>query len=147
MRERTPVEELEGRELDAAVAKEVMEMDVRQLVDDLGRPDGWVRLYHLGEDGQAHGVEVLDGERVIRRSVPPYSTDIAAAWEVVEHMRTEGAANARPEDAPMRYLFKLDEDAGFAACFVGPYDLYWSSEHDTAPEAICRAALRALRDR
>lgn len=62
-------------------------------------------------------------------AVPPYSTDIAAAWTVVEHF----------------YRVRIEHWDG-AVWTVGfwanQYGGMRTAEADTLPEAICRAALR-----
>lgn len=68
---------------------------------------------------------------------PPYSTDIAAAWLVVEKLQEQGVR-----------MDILSDWHGHRTCRVARkseslYDaLGWS---ETAPLAICRAALRAVR--
>jgi Phage ABA sandwich domain len=73
---------------------------------------------------------------VMSEDLRPYSTDIAAAWEVVEHMRTRGV---RVEVGTLHgggYSARASEPAGPAytgtAC---------ASRADTAPLAICKAVL------
>lgn len=127
--------ELTGRVLDAAVAERVMGLT-------LGEPDWpcW-RSYDDGslnphqipararDDDERHPVTITDGYREV---VPFFSTDIAAAWQVVERLRlTVGYA-------------------GNAGWYAGPgedgdWDC-WSyfAVAQTASEAICRAALAAV---
>lgn len=71
-----------------------------------------------------------------------YSSDIAAAWLVVEAMRARG------------YSFEVGcnpdrKKTGYESTFWEPYEKgkmvrMWEAEADTAPVAICRAALKAL---
>ena len=68
--------------------------------------------------------------------LPPYSIDIAAAWQVVEHLRT-----------------KLDIDSEVViVVYQGSYNCQFERDvaarviavnADTAPLAICKAALKA----
>lgn len=93
---------------------------------------------------EAYAAHVANGQRLwpARYTGPEYSTDIAAAWQVVEKMRTDG------------WRFDLyDSFAGWRATFGRPggidrgenmWVLRASDRHETAPEAICRAALAAL---
>lgn len=88
-----------GRELDALVAEKVMGVETMQ------------KLY---PSMMAKGGAWL----------PHFSTDIAAAWEVVEKMRREG------------YIFDIE----IRKDYVGV-----NCEHcESAPLAICLAALRAV---
>ena len=68
--------------------------------------------------------------------VYPYSTDVAAAWQVIEHLRDQGA----------------DVEIGVPAhtyrwyCEVRPREgttVHWHAA-DTMPLAVCRAALKVL---
>lgn len=121
-----------GRELDALVAEKVM---------------GFVRVADDTSDyhGVRHGTEVLlpPGETLhslrewLPRSGPiafgyfvtqRYSTDIAAAWQVVERMRN-------PD-------FRLNKDGDWGCSFGG--ELRFVGLAPTAPLAICRAALKAV---
>jgi len=70
---------------------------------------------------------------------PHYSTDIAAAWTVVERVIALGYHFATDYDAE---LSKHDYEW---TATVGNYKGVHAHEYgDTAPEAICRAALKAL---
>lgn len=111
--------ELAGRVLDGVVAKRVMGL----------QNVGW---WLSGEmrHGPQHRAEI----------VPYYSTDIAAAWEVVEKMMLR-------EDVP-GFEINVFKHEGvthycveFGACWKGC--IYAEVEADTAPLAICRAALAA----
>jgi hypothetical protein len=58
-------------------------------------------------------------------ALPFYSQNISAAWEVVEKMKED-------------FCISLIKDLGYSADFGG-----WLSDADTAPHAICLAALKA----
>lgn len=60
---------------------------------------------------------------------PEFSTDIRDAWRIVEKMRN-------PD-------FRLNRDGDWVCWFGGLYT--FGGEGKTAPLAICRAALKALR--
>lgn len=107
-----------GRELDALVAEHVMGYECVCSDEPVDCP------VHYAED--------LD-------TLLPYSTDIAAAWPVVERMRE------------LRWVFSLCTlNAGDFYCIfkVHEFSSRPSAIHDaradTAPHAICLAALRAV---
>ncbi len=104
-----------GRELDALIAERVM--------DFLKRPDG----YYKGPDW-FYSLEPEYGNMNGPKLIPSYSTSIEAAWEVVKRMLSKNN------------IFQLkkigvDWEADFA-----PHNDYG----DTAPHAICLAALKAV---
>lgn len=98
------------RELDARIAERVM---------------GWRHDEYGGYDTPT-GYRLPD-------EIPPYSTDIRAAWEVVERMGS----------------IKMDTDEGYqrAAPFIfAMQDIpFWRLKAHDAALAICQAALAALR--
>jgi len=93
---------------------------------------GWTNLHLEGArfgttpEGKAH------------RIVPQYSTDMSAAWEVVEKLRQSG------------YQGKLDwakPELGYECAFwlsPIPLDEIQSPKVQTAPLAICLAALKVI---
>jgi len=132
-----------GPELDAMVAVAVFGWEWFAVERHFEPPRGyetWRSLrdpksgfYHFGdEDRLASGNEPIwntFGERP-----PKYSTEIAAAWQVVERMKGV---------SPWPYWFELSHrPKGFMCNFVGdtPHNAYAES----APLAICKAALRAV---
>jgi hypothetical protein len=121
-----------GRALDALVAEKVMGWTA------LHRRDGGSAEY-LGTVPDNSFVGASTAKRIPGKTycVPEYSTDIAAAWLVVERMRADGWW---PE---VKYLVDWDNAAKwYAACHRPPHQ--WSATAATAPLAICRAALAAL---
>lgn len=104
------------REIDRLIAERVM---------------GWTDLSVTGNrfgttpEGKPH------------RIIPQYSTEISAAWEVIEKLRFLGYQGgidwARPE-------------AGYECSFGSslPPDQRPSSQAETAPLAICLAALKVM---
>jgi hypothetical protein len=123
-----------GRELDALVAEKVMGWKYRQSSPDpkkhfcreYGNDAGWW-LKPSMTPGAKHWA-------CATCSPPPaYSTDIAAAWEVTEKLA---------EDFMLVYAVA---HAGWRARFEHA-EGWWKGEAyaDTAPLAICRAALAAL---
>lgn len=106
-----------GAELDAAVATKVFDwtMDRYGIWHTPRKPNGVA----------SHGVKV-----------PPYSTDIAAAWTVVDHLQKQGyqwRVETPKPDAHDWYEVRVWANRAL-----------WYAHGTTAPEAICRAALRAL---
>lgn len=86
-----------------------------------------------------HGVDDLEAKVVRCRYQPkPYSTDISAAWEVVKKLRTDGWW------AEIENRHDLDDWCVTLRQFDGPPWGIALKVADTAPLAICRAALAAL---
>jgi hypothetical protein len=77
--------------------------------------------------------EGVSGASLNVTALPPFTTDIAAAWLVVERMRELG--------------WSLDlhgsSDTGWTAWLKGDGFKVFACA-DTAPEAICAAALKAM---
>jgi hypothetical protein len=72
--------EREHRELDVRVARDVMREDPEALGFEDGDPKGWVKV-HISDGGKCVDLEYWP---------KPYSTDIAAAWEVMKKLHQEG---------------------------------------------------------
>ena len=99
-----------GREMDALIAENVFNVFVHRL------------------NGSAFSVSMLN-------EIPHYSTDISAAWEVVEKLHKEND------------IFDVwhEKDTGFDWwCEVVNNGDGWNVNAKTAPLAICRAALLAV---
>ncbi len=115
-----------GPELDALIAEKVMGWKPNAKHPNLSG-DGWWETENGGENGY---LAVL----------PEFSTDIAAAWTVVEKM-----------PRVLGHIYpSFDEESGkfLHWCAVVENSEPWSSARygavgETAPLAICRAALRA----
>ncbi|AIQ61843.1 hypothetical protein PSTEL_00555 [Paenibacillus stellifer] len=106
-----------GRLLEAKVAELVMGLDMVE-----------GQLPHLPR------YFLSDYEKTIHRDVPLYSSDISAAWEVVEHMKSKNwEFIIASEDEKIDVTFYWDVHRMEGAVFVG-----------TAPQAICKAALLAV---
>ena len=126
-----------GRELDALVAERVM---------------GWVRCSawqgaNLGSAGgfvgMNHGCEHARGTCFPADDSVPwphFSTDIAAAWEVVEKMRKDGWGMTVDSlgfpGEEWRAWFQCDVSHDYLKMEIG--------EAATAPHAICLTALKAV---
>ena len=118
---------MENRELDALVAEKVMGFQLNnKVVDWLAYPirNGVVDYF----------------EPTI---VPHYSTDIAAAWLVVDHFADTG------QEVSVSYIVRSDNHnnlVGSWVCDVGPGNglrFVLTVAAESAPLAICLAALRA----
>lgn len=102
-----------GRELDALVAKHVMNWDF--------------------VDGEWHAQNEI-GLTDVMPHVPSYSTDIAAAWEVVEKSELLSGAYLRFESLVSQWQIGYICDGSFEMETWGA----------TVPHAICLAALKAV---
>ena len=110
-----------GRELDAAVWLALE-----------GKPIDLLRCRYVDGDIQPHA-----GYPAGHISPPHYSTDIAAAWLVVEKMQWWKAENDLSEDGSVMWHFRVGEP---------PNHKWYSAEapRNQEPLAICRAALKAV---
>lgn len=122
-------DELEaGPELDRLVAERVMGHDV----------------FSIGGEGlqEARGTET--------RNLARYSTDIAAAWEVVDHL---WLSISKTGYGIYRFSINRHDDKaeGWSAMFAmdpqGDVSTHSQGHAPTAPLAICRAALLAVTTR
>lgn len=155
-----PVEELEGRELDAAVAMRVMgwrwycrtegftswfflppetpvDADPETTMDKVGIHGRLTPNPEKAPKLRPEGVPTT-----VKPRVPHYSTDIAAAWEVWGQL-PESWALIRRVDGRYRCVPGTDYRGAFG---VARHERGEGAIADTAPLAICRAALRAVRD-
>ena len=80
--------------------------------------------------------------------IPPYSTDIAAAWSVVEHIKAKGNHERGLIDPCVKvgigdsYFCEIFDLSAMGYVDTPLFD-YVIAEADTAPLAICRAALKS----
>jgi hypothetical protein len=102
-----------GRELDALVAEKVMGICVST---------GWEDIY-----------PVVAGVTCVTNPIRPYSTDIAAAWEVVEKALAPKGYNVGPLYEGNGWWVVQDAGCGMEIAIA-----------ETAPLAICLAALNAV---
>lgn len=89
------------------------------------------------------------GNTIICHSPKKYTSNISAAWEVVEKLKSQGWSidiqwdnwNELPDDPPVEYIWHvgLNYYTNDAKDFRSAVD-----EAETAPLAICRAALLAV---
>jgi len=108
-----------GREMDALVAEKVMGFEIPA---NLRNSVNWGGGPPILVDGKS-----LD--------IPHYSTDLTDAWEVVEKMGNYLFACGRNDNGMWEACF-FSVNSGIGKLSEG--------HGDTAPSAICRAALKAL---
>jgi len=130
----TPVASLPaaGRELDALVAERVMGHPGR-FVERVNINDRWWdRTTWLPWEEEP---EKPHGGTAVGQMPPRYSTDIETAWKVVERLRTD-----------WRFLFQETPGRKWRAMFSSHrrQEAWFMDDADTAPLAICRAALKAV---
>jgi hypothetical protein len=149
-----------GPELDAQIAKEVMELDVLGFalcLPEPGEPSGYGVPFQdiVSEHFVERPVYLVDCACEFRWPLdieyfghfagclgvaPDYSKNIAAAWQAVERL-TEGVSphcNLRVE--------RLGDEGWRASMCFDDWENMWSgwAYADTAPHAICLAALKAV---
>lgn len=116
-----------GRDLDALIAHQIFDLPVHRTGGD------WtIGPRELYDD---HGsMEVLN-------SLPEYSTDIAAAWDIVEKLGHFGSSFSLLEE----HCGEFGQE-GFVAKFR-THDGDWSKVgySESAPHAICLAALNLIK--
>jgi len=94
---------------------------------------GWTNLSVVGScfgttpEGRMH------------RIVPPYSTDMAAAWEVVEKLRRLGYQGGIHWTSSS----EAEYECGFGSSLIPP-EARQPCKAETAPLAICLAALQVM---
>lgn len=128
-----------GRELDALVAEKVMGCRVQHW-SGYNSP-GTYRCGCGVVCAYPHGVKDREGQ--LDGDLAYYSTDIAAAWEVVEKLRERGLHL----DINNRQACDGVDDMGgawWAEFASADYAVGGQAFADTAPLAICRAALAAV---
>ena len=133
----TTIADMTDAELDVAVAREVMGWTepLHVTADCEKRRGGRTRYWLIGTPPIC---TICNG-----RNLPRFSTDIAAAFEVVEAMRGRGywwemrCPCQRGDD---RHIARFEMDADVA----GPYT-FAAARHASLPRAICKAALEAVR--
>jgi hypothetical protein len=129
---------VETRELDALVAEKVMGYVWERFPED-----GYSLMRVPGTNWCA--VEHYDGEPPHYASLPDYSTDIAAAWLVVERM-----AELKPHPWAVTLMnWRYYGDRSYSATFRSPqlHAAPVEAHAESPAEAICRAALQALESR
>ena len=118
-----------GRELDALIAEKVMECSVSYIIHSPEPRCGCRSQHHNGRVGEAY---IDHGQLCVLRAIPEYSTNIAAAWEVVEKMRENQTVGIH------------EYSEGWEVVLIGPGCAVADGQADTAPHAICLAALQVV---
>lgn len=116
-----------GRELDALIAEKVMGLKKGEYYVDYSRLT--VQERNVIDRCQGWAPELLR----------PYSTDIAAAWQVVEKLKLH------PKAAEYGVMVGASPNGGYF-CWLASRDCEAAKIYaagDTGPHAICLAALRA----
>ena len=116
-----------GRELDVIIAKKIFKVDV----EHVNQQNGW-RIDYRANDNVANdpilAMDMVDGYRLKR-----YSTDLKAAWEVVEKLGQKGTQWRFSNKAfSNKYWWAYTEDA--------------VAQGNTLQEAICLAALKHVEE-
>lgn len=115
-----------GREMNALIAEKAMGWTVFY---------GEYKGYELFDDEVAQGYPPKEEADGVPFEIPYYSTDIARAWEVVEKMKNYLFVCGRTDDGIWEaYFFPVNSGIGKLS----------EAHGDTAPSAICRAALKAM---
>jgi hypothetical protein len=120
-----------GREMDALIAEKIF--GLAWLRGQYGKYE-----YLRQDDDTKYACAKLlaTGELFPNKTLPKYSTDIAAAWQVVEKMSSRKDWDEHPVCIVRNYAFK-----DMWTVELRDYDFDATAE--TAPLAICRAALLA----
>lgn len=133
-----------GRELDALVAELVMgfHWEAWQTGSGLYDQKGVKRGKRFLVNGLVfEEVPPMGHEAVPTRPLPPYSSEIDAAWLVLE--RILEIEKAKKTDLPV-FSVQMAPDGCSAVLQVGMGCTTVVENASTAPLAICRAALRAV---
>jgi len=127
-----------GREMDAKIATEVMGLNVKWEA-----LPGSTRKAPVAYDNFKPKNDASDSQEIIHMMnlkqgvCQNYSTKISGAWQVVERMRSKG----------LDFVYDEDGDGKVAGFYrYGHHDDSSYCEGDMASLAICRAALRAVRN-
>lgn len=119
------IDEMEaGRELDALIAERIFGLRVEWEQEYLGETIPSSK--QLADQYDENGI------------LPMYSTDIAAAWGVIEKLAIH-MIQFRLEQTGSGITF-----AKFFDCTIDMQKVIGGAHADTAPLAICRAALKAV---
>lgn len=140
--ERTPVEELSGANLSAAVVTEVLELQYRQSVP-----------WEAWDWPPAGRLVVVDDANDVVHWNPigdwRPDRDIAAAWKVKDALESRGlGVTIIGPKGVSGGTFRDDDRTGVVVSIPrdrGGRTATRTVRASTAPEAICRAALRAVR--
>lgn len=125
-----------NREIDALVAEKIMGWTYRKpdpkyiSAEGVGSYVGFI--LQPPKINECYERYTCAGQLTFYGYPPHYSTDIAAAWEVAEQMKLK---------------LVVDGVFGFWRVIIGPVgerNVFCVAEEETAPKAICLAALKAV---
>lgn len=121
-----------GREMDTLVAKKVFGWDVHSEI--LGGLEVYYTVHHEPLKDCPEELRAVTGQIIIKR-VPDFSTDIAAAWEVVEKLGNMGYTINIQWKGKGRVYENTAEVSITSNIYTVGHGI------GTAPIAICKAAL------
>src|SRR3990172_663989 len=129
-----------------------------------GRPDRWCEVCNLPDRDSIHSSPPLSGDEIdqmpvgldldklvarmfFNGSVEPYSTEMASAWKIVEagirfSGTAEGALGFELQRGWSSSELKWEAKRRWLATFTAHLGLSVTALGDTAPLAICRAAIK-----
>jgi hypothetical protein len=126
-----------GRKLDTLVAEKVMGLTVYHYDKDVEE-----NCYYMLMDTEGFPFEPFGGEKETEEeawlSCFYYSTDISAAWEVVEKIK---------KDLDWWIVLNSEGEKWIALFYWDKYQIACECEAETASEAICKCALMAVMDK
>lgn len=123
-----------GRELDQEIAETIFGWAVEH-VPGVG---AYCWTVNTTEDWHAYAAR---SEAEAWDYAPYYSTDMSAAWTIVEHVHTWIFSKRQRFFAALYIMGKTE--GGFAS-WPGMLTLFGKGDYPTFPLALCRAALAAL---
>jgi len=131
-----------GREMDALVAEKVMGREVTANVGGFERGSGWHDDYGFTRSRHPRNPPYTFGDKLEESNanyerVPFYSTNISAAWEVVEKMRERALCVTLEWTITDGWDFSITPHDF-------PYEFCIKENASSIPLAICLAALKAV---
>jgi len=129
-----------GREMDRLIADRIFNLDTYKkwiYVDRFDHFDCFLDDARYDENGQWDYAFLQNGSF---RRVPSYSTDIAAAWQVVEKIKDV----FRKQKPDWDFAIVETGENHWLAGWLQYESFELSGEGKTAPLAICRAALKVV---
>jgi hypothetical protein len=125
-----------GREMDALIAERVMGMQWYSWTDEA--MGGIIRGLRFPDRFSYAVLEFYERTTIEYPALEPYSTDVKAAWGVVEKMTPLYRFGLAQVESGRFWFAQFENIEHF-----GEWEAF-ESEDETAPLAICRAALLAV---
>lgn len=125
-----------GRELDAIVAENVIKFELeegRGMLEKISPEFAKFMGYPVEEYEKPNLVIKWENSIGGQKEIPNYSSDISAAWEVVEHFKSKGYLFSLKNLVGGKYEFSLTDWGGMCSIYTG--------QGDTPSSAIVKAAL------